>query len=125
MLLTSDNVETIFLTCLYQDEDKDRSNAIIVEGITMNFGFHPEHIEENKELIYSLLKELPDEFQMDIGGGWTFLNACNDKDGNLWGEHRNIEQLLALGIAIEKAKYLLPRDLWKALPGGMPYIGIL
>lgn len=46
---------------------------------------------------------------------------CLFRDGEQWGEHRNIEQLLVLGIGTKQAKMLMPRDTWAALPGGMPY----
>lgn len=56
------------------------------------------------------------------GGGWTFLNACHDRHGNLWtGFHRRMEELFMLGLAIGKVHCLFPRDLWDALPGGMPF----
>jgi hypothetical protein len=32
--------------------------------------------------------------------------------------------LLVLGIATEQATILLPREVWKTLPGGMPYFSI-
>ena len=56
-----------------------------------------------------------------LGGGWSFLQACVDKNGNHWGEHSNMEELFCLGIAIGKVESLLPRDMWKVLPGGVPY----
>jgi len=49
---------------------------------------------------------------------------CMDKHGVQWGEHRNIEQLVVLGIAAKMVKYCMPRDMWGILPGGMPYIAI-
>ncbi len=123
-ILTSENVETIFLDCLFKDGE-DTSTAVKVKGILNDFGFHPDRLKENEDLIYKLLKELPDQFQMDGGGGWSFLQACIDKDGHQWGEHRNMEQLFVLGIAIKKAEFQLPRELWSALPGGMPYVEVL
>jgi hypothetical protein len=54
----------------------------------------------------------------------SFLNACVDKHGNHWGEHPSVEQLLVLGVAIGKIEYCLPREYWRALPGGVPYFMI-
>jgi hypothetical protein len=54
----------------------------------------------------------------------SFLNACMTKDDNQWGEHQNMEQLLALGIAIGYARILLPRNMWSVLPGGVPYFSV-
>ena len=120
MELTANNVETIFTASLF-DDDADKSNAVIVEGIRAKFGFDPKKLEENKENISSMLDELPDEFKKNSGGGMSFLNACMTKNGNQWGEHQNVEQLFCLGMAIGRVELLMPREMWQILPGGMPY----
>ena len=89
-----------------------------------NYGFHPDRLETHKTEIAELLAELPDNFQAEIGGGWSFLNACMTKDDKQWGEHRDIECLVALGIATDQAKWMMPRDMWSILPGGMPYFSV-
>jgi len=120
--LNSGKVAEVFMDCLFKDGE-DTSNHVKAEGIMTNVGFHPERLEGHKVEIEEMLGELPDEFKKSMGGGWTFLNACNDKNGNLWtGEHRVMEQLILLGIAIGKASFQLPREVWSALPGGMPYL---
>lgn len=120
--LTGSKVDTIFLDCLFKEEE-DKTNYCEAEGIMNTVGFHPDRLETHKEEIIELLQELPDEFQKSKGGGWSFLNACNDKHGNQWtGLHQTVEQLLLLGIAIGKVKFQLPREVWSALPGGMPYL---
>lgn len=96
-------------------------NAVMVKGITINIGFHPERLKAHREEISKFLDELPVEFK----DGYSFLGACIDKDGKQWGEHHNVEQLMLLGIASGRVKLLLPRDLWKSLPGGMPYFIVL
>ncbi len=122
--LTSDRVTKTFLDCLFK-EGEDTSNHIKAEGIVTNVGFHPERLASHKSEVDEMLGELPKEFQKDSGGGWSFLNACNDKDGNQWtGLHRTMEQLFLLGIALERVKIQLPREVWSALPGGMPYLVI-
>jgi hypothetical protein len=72
-----------------------------------------------------LLAELPAPFKADgpdSGGGWSFLNACVTKDGVQWTDlHRTVEALVVLGIAAGKVAWMLPRKIWSALPGGMPY----
>jgi hypothetical protein len=35
-----------------------------------------------------------------------------------------MEMLFCLGIGMGLAKWLLPKNMWSALPGGMPYVGI-
>lgn len=124
MKLTSQAVQDIFEDVLFK-EGEDTSNHVKVEGILANFGFHPERLEKHRQEIIELLNELEDSFKEGSGGGMSFLQACNDKHGNQWTDlHRVMEQLFCLGIGIDKAQYLMPRELWSALPGGMPYIVI-
>lgn len=123
-ILNTERVEEIFLKCLFKDGE-DTGNGIDVEGVIVNVKFNPERIEENKAKIIEMLDELPDNFKEGQGGGWSFLNACMDKYDSQWGEHKNIEQLVMLGIAIAKVKYGMPKEMWNILPGGMPYITIL
>ncbi len=130
MKSTSENVENIFVTCLLDKDDtinalENPNDAIKVEGIMSNVGFHPDRIKEHTDDIVSMLDDLPNEFMADGGGGWSFLNACNDKDGNQWTDlHMRMEQLFMLGMAAGKAKYTLPKEMWNVLPGGMPYVVI-
>ena len=77
-----------------------------------------------KKIIISFLKQLPDEFQLSKGGGWSFLNACIDKEGNQWGEHKHIEWLIALPNALDLIHFSLPKEMWVLLPGKMPYFVI-
>ena len=121
MKLTSENVERLFLDCLFKDGE-NTSNSIIAEGIRSKFGFHKERLNTHSDDISKVLAQLPKEFQKDSGGGMSFLNACNNSDGGQWtGLHAVMEQLFVLGIASGKVSCLMPRDMWAALPGGMPY----
>ena len=123
-VLTPDHVESVFIDCLFK-EGEDTSTQIVAEGIVSSAGFNPERIEAHRQEILDMLAELPDEFKVNSGGGMSFLNACLDRHGNQWtGMHRTMEHLFQLGIATGKATYLLPRELWSALPGGMPYISV-
>jgi len=98
---------------------------IEVEGVRSKFGFHPRRIKTHENQIIEFLQELPPQFHKNSGGGWSFLNLCNTKDGEQWtGFHLRMEQLVCLGMAIGKMKYLLPKEVWSALPGGMPYVMI-
>jgi hypothetical protein len=121
--LTADNVFEVFKDCLFQDGE-DTSTAVIVEGIMSKFGFHPERLQKNEGKIRAMLECLPDEFQSGKGGGMSFLNACMTKDGEQWGEHPSMEQLLVLGLATKQVAMLMPRDMWNILPGGMPYFAV-
>jgi len=127
-MINAQEVRDVFKVCLFKKEEvangmpKPEHEAIFVEGITAKFGLHKERVNKRKEKIIRFLEELPEEFSK--GGGWSFLNLCNDKDGNQWGEHPVMQELVCLGIAIGKVKYTMPKETWAALPGGMPYVTI-
>lgn len=123
MKLTSANVESVLKDCLF-NKGEDQTGATEASCITAKFFFHPGRLETHKAEIKELLDQLPVEFQTNSGGGWSFLNACVTRDGEQWGDHAYMEALLALGIATKQAKILLPRPLWSALPGGMPYFAV-
>jgi len=123
-VLIPEHVQAVFMACLFKDGE-DTSDHIIADGIVQTVGFHPGRIEEHRQEIHNMLAELPDEFRASNGGGSSFLNACMNKHGNQWtGVHQTQEQLVQLGIAIGEVEYCLPRDMWKILPGGMPYIAV-
>ena len=119
--LSAGHVNTVFMDCLFRDGE-DTSQHVKAEGIVRNVGFHPERLESHRAEIVAMLDELPEQFHEKSGGGWSFLNACNDKHGNQWTSlHQTMEQLFQLGIGIGKVKSLMPREMWGGLPGGMPY----
>ena len=125
MKLKAEDVCRIFLECLFK-EDEDTNQHVMVDGITSSLIFHPGRLENHRTEIEAMLDELPEEFHKTSGGGWSFLQACNDKHGNQWtGLHRTMEQLFQLGIGIGRVKCLLPKELWRVLPGGMPYYMVL
>ena len=121
--ISAERVQELFRHCLGDEGD---DGVVLVEGVVRSAWFDPSKIEQNRDDIRSILMELPTEFRKSsVSGGWSFLNACNDQHGHLWGQHINIEQLLLLGIGAGLAKMLLPRKMWDALPGGMPYFVVL
>lgn len=129
-MLKADRVDEIFRDCLFQQEElvdgKPPEGFVEVPMIMHRTALHPERLESHREEVQNLLLELPDEFRSNAGGGWSFLNACNDRHDRLWtGEHRSMDQLFGLGIGLGIVKYLMEREMWSALPGGMPYIAIL
>ena len=125
-------VREIFESMMFTNEEvtdlgEERCGEIakIVQGVCCQVGFHPDRIESNRDRITELLSELPSEFKESGGGGWSFLNACTDKDGNLWGQQRDVDMLICIGLAIRKVEYNLPQELWCALPGGVPYFVVV
>jgi hypothetical protein len=124
-MIDSERVNEIFLDCLFK-KGEDTSQHILAEGIVHNVGFHPERLQSYKAEVEAMLEELPEQFKESTGGGWSFLNACNDKHGNQWTSyHLRMEQLFQLGIGLGKVKCMSPREMWAVLPGGMPYYAIV
>jgi hypothetical protein len=123
-VLTAERVNALFIECLFQDGEQI-SNAVVVQGITTTAQFDPKRLESNQAEIAAMLDELPSEFQIQSGGGMSFLNACDDKYGRQWTDlHATMERLFLLGMAIGKVTCIFPREIWSYLPGGMPYYAV-
>ena len=121
-ILTSEAVEALLLECLLK-EDEPLTEGIGVEGVIRSFYFHRQRIHAKREEVMQLLAELPDAFRRTVGGGASFLIACEDRHGRRWtGMHMSMEELFALGIAIGRVRYLLAREAWSSLPGCMPFL---
>ena len=120
-MISSERVTEIFYDCLSSNIEDDMK---IVEGIIeLSVNFNKSKLQEYEKEIISFLDQLPLEFRRDIGGGWSFLNACVDIDGNQWtGLHKVMEELFLLGMGIDKVEYLLSRETWSVFPGGVPYL---
>lgn len=118
------NVENVFTACLA--ENPDAHNAVTVQGIMHTAAFDRAQLADYHDHIAGMLDQLPSAFKRHDqggGGGWSFLNACMDRDNNLWtGDHLTMEKLFLLGIATDQAQWCFPREMWDALPGSMPYV---
>lgn len=123
MNLTAQNVQSVLMDCLFQ-KDEDTSNRVEVRGIVNTFGFHPARLESHRADIASMLGDLPSAFRQSKGGGWSFLNACMTNDGVQWGEHQDMERLLVLGLGLKLVDFMMPREFWSQMPGGMPYFAV-
>ena len=118
MELTAKNVDKMFRDTMCDTPE----GSTLVEGIRAKFYLSNDKLDEYQDDIVAMLNELPEEFHQDSGGGWSFLNACNRRDGSQWADlHMTMEQLICLGIGINKVSYLMPREMWEMLPGAMPY----
>ncbi len=114
--LTAEGVEEAFAAC--QDDEGDTEVDMIVGKVK----FDSAKVKEHGEAIAALLLGLPEQFMESGGGGWSFLNACQDRDDKQWtGLHLTMGKLFALGEAAGMVTCQFPRDLWDVLPGGMPY----
>jgi hypothetical protein len=134
-ILSGSALEEIIVDCLYREDEmldvpegQAPPGAVIVRGILNTFGFHPERLEKHRERIWAMLNELPEVFwakddeHPEGGGGMSFLQACDDRNGVQWTSfHRTMDQLFSLGQALGYVTCLLPREFWTKLPGGMPY----
>jgi hypothetical protein len=128
--VTSNNratlVRDVLMDCLYKDEEITNGEApegtIVVEGIMNKMGLNPKKVELHRADIRQLLEGLPRVFYKQTGGGYSFLGLCEDAEGNQWGEHRNMDELCVLAQAVKMGSWCLPRDMWSALPDGMPYV---
>lgn len=130
--ITPADVHALFSDCLFQDDEivggsPKEGDFVPAEGVMVRAGFHPGRLAENTPAILDCLGRLPLEFlapEHGGGGGWSFLNLCRDADGELWtGDHRTMDELVCLGLATGAMRLLMPREMWSALPGGMPYVG--
>lgn len=145
MELTAENVETIFRDCLFTDVEvreitdlhltpeqelaAESPHFIPVRGVVTNCAFHPGRLESHHDEVREMLMELPDTFQQSVGGGWSFLNLCMGANGGQWtGLQQTAERLALLGIALGLGTWIPApemRELWTALPGGVPYFIVL
>lgn len=125
-MIKESRVNEIFKDCLFEDKDFgtgiQMSEVVVVAGITLTFGFNEQKVIKHKDEINSMLDTMNPTFKE----GWSFLNLCFDKDNSQWtGSHRAMQELMCLGIAIDRIEYCTnDREFWKILPGGMPYIVI-
>lgn len=120
-MLEANKVQELFDKCAMKDIDPE---SVLIKAAVGVASMLPSKLKEHKEEIRELLMELPEQFRASSGGGWSFLNACMDKNGRQWGEHNHIDMLLVLGLGIGLVEFCLPRDMWECLPGGVPYFVI-
>lgn len=126
-LINPEEVGQVFKYCLCEaheiaEGDSVAVGAIVVEGIRGSFTFHVSRLEEHRARVQAWLKALPREFRKEIGGGWSLLNSCMEANGRQWtGYQARAEQLFCLGMGLGIVEYLVPREMWGGLSGGMPY----
>ena len=89
MKLTAENVEAIFYECLCDENTKSATQPY--KGVLNTASFDLAALRKRHGDIEDLLDELPDGFHADKGGGWSFLQACMDREGNQWGLQRNVD----------------------------------
>lgn len=133
MELTADNVRKTINACLHTGDHPKEENSLKVfidyldksvmgRGIKNIFMFNKEKVKEKEADIISMLDQLPDGFKRSKGGGWAFVNLCmNNKDEQWCDLHDTMDELVALGVAIERVKFMGGIDT-KLMAGGLPYV---
>lgn len=118
--LTERNVSRIISKCIHTtNAPSSKLLTVEVEGIHKTFVFSQTELESERKHIEDMLKELPNGFKQ----GWSFYEMYHTQTGRQWTYNiKSMEALMALGVAIGKLTYPVPKSLWWSLPGGMPYI---
>lgn len=116
-----ERVNAIMHDSLHRD-DESTDAGVRADGIMRNFCFHPGRLESHRGEVIDILRKMPEAFFSHGGGGWSFLNLCMTKDGEHWAEHPTMEALCVLAFALKLGRWVMPKDFWVAMPGGMPYV---
>lgn len=135
MKLTADNLNEVLKYVMFKEDEVKMVNGkpvttvepVVVVGIVNSFGFHPGRLHERVRDVRTMLTELPRDFFVGGGGGWTFLNLCMKADGTQWtGLHAQQEALACLAIGLGLGQWVPEdRQLWNATPprgAGVPYV---
>lgn len=116
-----EEVNKLFELCGFRKGEVVESNPlkpyIVAEGISGNFIFSAERINEHKDRIYELIDQIP-----GVDYGASFADFGMTKDGREWtNQHWAAEQLMLLGLASDILVYTLPEEYWYAM-GGVPRV---
>lgn len=124
MELTIANVQAVLDACRFK-RGEDPGTQVKAEGAMKSYLFNQDRLKNHQEDIENMLGQLPETFKQDSGGGWHFMYATKRADHVKWGSLQAVDRLLCLGIAIGKARTLMPRDMWHVFPGGLPYFVVV
>jgi len=114
----SEIVRKAFEDSLYKQGD-NMDTAVSVEGLVHTYMFNPERLKEMRASISEVVAMLPERFH----AGDTFLNLCKTQNDELWtGDQTVCEQLVVMAIGLGLMEYCFSREVWRMLPGGVPYI---
>jgi len=112
----ADQDEVIFRDGVEQLEHFE--DFTIVRGLVTAFALHKERLEVHRPLVIYWLGLLSKTFKEN---GWTFLQVPFLADGTQWGEQKDADILMVLGMGLDLVHPLLPRALDSSLVGGVPY----
>lgn len=122
MNITASNMSHLtkqaFSECIFQHGNAN-DDFIIVEGVFGNFIFNCQHLEEHRNLITSLIAELPCNPQITF----TICDIRTNRQGFTWTNDLVVcDCLVAMAIGLNLMFYSLPKNMWHSLPRGLPYI---
>lgn len=106
-------------------EVEARDDKILVRSVVHSFAFDPDRLFAARSKIVELIREIVDletYGRHGRGKGGSFLGLCIAGSGEHWGEHPDVEMLLAVAIPLGLAGWCAPRSFWPLLPVGMPYV---
>lgn len=119
-MINSEEVTKNFMDCIFH-AGEPIEGYVAVRGLQLTVGFHPTRLESKREFVKECIAQLHPNFTE--GGGWSFLNLCEDKDGNQWTSfHKVMDELVMLSIGLKLASFPIPLECWSDLPGCMPYV---
>ena len=117
-------VKSSLLGCTTLEEAQNDTDGIRVNGVTATFYFSKSKIEKFKNEISEMIDMLDPKFKSILGA--SFVMLCVDKNGVLWtGEHVICEDLLLLGIAINKMEIVEMDEMIINTLGGVPFVKII
>ncbi len=120
--LSEKNVVLLFDKCILNNADFDSEgltcNFAIGEGVTSKCAFSLERLNANREVIGTYIDQL-----CDIEQAPSFMKLYCDSEGNEWtDEHMVVDMLVQMGTASGMLSFLYPPEIWKMLPGGVPFV---
>jgi len=87
-LIDPQEVNRLVRHCLFKDDELEAGlpkrgvKWVKVSGIVKAFGFVKDRLDEIEESVTCMLMNLPVGFREGTGEGWSFLKACEDKNGD-------------------------------------------
>lgn len=119
--LTAEEIDDLIPLVIEISADQCDDDAILlVQARNISFPFSKEALAKHEPAIRALLDRVAPEFK-ETGGRGASLADWPWPDSPL-GEPRH-EALIALGLAVGKIQWLIPREKWAELfPDGNPYL---
>ena len=109
-----------FMDCIFQ-EDEDTQHKIEVEGNFCSYTFHPQRLEEKRNLVSSILALIQKSFKT---GDLSFCLWYTD-DGKQWTDNfMVIEQLMTMSLGLNLMEYCTPEDFSIPSSKNSPFVRI-